>query len=114
MKCRIDYDGPSVPTPSPVREMERETEVTKDPVLYTNNGSAKYVQPTVVQESKPTISPPKPSKFDPYLSRFTVKSLSSIRAELKTMSKKNDLPNLHDYKEQEPETITEVVEIPSS
>jgi hypothetical protein len=94
--------------------MKRETEVIKDSVLSTNNGSAKYVQPTVVQESKPTIAPPKPSKFDPNLSRFTVKSLSSIRAELKTMSKKNDSPNLHVYQEQEPETITEVVETLSS
>lgn len=106
-KIRVDYDEPSVPTPSPVREMERETEVTKDSVLSTDNGSAKYVQPTVVQESIVF----NPSRIDPNLSRFTVKSLSNKRAELKTVFKRNDLPNLH---EQEPETITEVVEIPSS
>jgi hypothetical protein len=107
-KIRVDYDGPLVPISSPVKDMERETEVTKDSVLSTNNGSAKYVQPTVVQES---IDTPKPSRFDPNLSRFTVKSLTSKRAELKTVFRRNDLPNFH---EQEPETITEVVEIPSS
>ena len=40
-RCRVDYDGPSIPIPSPVREMEQETGVTKDPVLLSNNGSAK-------------------------------------------------------------------------
>lgn len=90
---KIRVDGPSVP-------MEHETEVTKDPVLSTNNGSSKYVQPTVVQESITPI----PSRFDPNLSRFTVKSLTSKRVELKTVFTRKDLP----------ETITEVVEIPSS
>jgi hypothetical protein len=88
--------------------MERETKVTKDSVLSTNNGSAKYVQPTVVQES---IAHPKPSRFDSNLSRFTVKSLSIKRAELNAVFIRNNLLNLH---EQEPETITEVVEIASS
>jgi hypothetical protein len=112
-RCRSDYDGPSIPIPSPVREMNQETEVTKDPVLPSDDGSAKYVQPTVVQESKLTIAP-KPSRIDPNLSRFTVKSLSSIRAELRAETEKNDLPNLHVYQEPKPETITEVVEIASS
>jgi hypothetical protein len=105
-KCRVDYDGPSVPTPSTVREMERKTEVTKDSVLSTNSGSAKYVQPTVVQES---IAPPKPSRFDPNLSRFTVKSLSSKRADLHKQEPETITETIT-----EPETITEVVEIPSS
>ena len=81
--------------------MEPETEVTKDPVLFINNESAKYVQPAVVQKS---IATPIPSRFDLNLSRFTVKSLSSKHDELKTVFTRNDLP----------ETITEVVEIPSS
>lgn len=55
-----------------------------------------------------------PSKIDPNLSRFTVKSLSSKRTELRVVTEKNDLPNLHVYQEPKPETITEVVEIPSS
>ena len=105
-RCHVDYDRPSIHIPSPVREMERETEVTKDPVLSSDYGSAKYVQPTVIQESKLII--------DPNLSRFTVKSLSSKRTELKAVTEKNELPNLHVYQEPKPETITEVVEIPSS
>ena len=105
-RCRVDHDGPSIHIPSPVREMERETGVTKDPVLSSENESAKYVQPTVIQESKLTI--------DPNLSRFTVKSLSSKRTELRAVTEKNDLPNLHVYQKQKPETITEVVKIPSS
>lgn len=88
--------------------MERETKVTKDSVLSADNESAKYVQPTVVQESTIVLNQ---SRIDLNLSRFMVMSLSSKRAELKTVFRRNDLPNLH---EQEPETITEVVEIPSS
>jgi hypothetical protein len=56
----------------------------------------------------------KPSRIDPNLSRFTVRSLSSKRTELRAVTEKNDLPTLHVYQEQKPETITEVVEIPSS
>jgi hypothetical protein len=90
-RCHSDYDGPSIHIPSPVREMERETKVTKDPVLSSDDESAKYVQPTVVQEPKLTIAP-KPSRIDPNLSRFTVKSLSSKHAELRAVPEKNDLP----------------------
>lgn len=112
-RCRVDYDGPSIPIPSPVREMDQETKVTKDPVLPSDDGSAKYVQPTVVQKPKLTIAP-KSSKIDPNLSRFTVKSLSSKRTELRAVTEKNNLPNLHVHQEQKLETITEVVEIASS
>nr|GEU61933.1 reverse transcriptase domain-containing protein [Tanacetum cinerariifolium] len=59
------YQGPTIPTTasssSPV--VERETEVTKDTVHLTNNGSTKDVQPLVVPteslilNSKPVISP---------------------------------------------------------
>jgi hypothetical protein len=38
-RCRVDYDGPSIPIPSPVREMDQKTEVTKDPVLPSDDGS---------------------------------------------------------------------------
>ncbi|GJY89580.1 reverse transcriptase domain-containing protein [Tanacetum coccineum] len=42
--------GPTIPTTSsPRKVMERETEVTKDTVLPTNNGSTKDVQPPVIQ-----------------------------------------------------------------
>ncbi|GJY83682.1 hypothetical protein Tco_0497058 [Tanacetum coccineum] len=46
----VAYQGPTIPTTySPPKVMERETEVTKDTVLPTNNGSTKDVQPLVVQ-----------------------------------------------------------------
>ncbi|GKD86848.1 reverse transcriptase domain-containing protein [Tanacetum coccineum] len=46
----VAYQGPTIPTTSsPPKVMERETEVTKDTVHPTNNGSTKDVQPLVVQ-----------------------------------------------------------------
>ncbi|GKC22430.1 hypothetical protein Tco_1024580 [Tanacetum coccineum] len=47
----VAYQGPTIPTTtsSPPKVVERETEVTKDMVLPTNNGSTKDVQPPVVQ-----------------------------------------------------------------
>ena len=112
-RCRVDYDGPSIPIPSPVRERDHETEVTKDPVLSSNHESAKYVQPTVIQKPKLT-NDPKPSRINPDLSRYKVIRSSSKRTELRAVTEKNDLPNLHVYQEPKPETITEVVEIASS
>nr|GEX51703.1 reverse transcriptase domain-containing protein [Tanacetum cinerariifolium] len=46
----ISYKGPTIPTTfSPPKVVERETEVTKDTVPPTNNGSTKDIQPSVVQ-----------------------------------------------------------------
>ncbi|GKE45946.1 hypothetical protein Tco_1473230, partial [Tanacetum coccineum] len=47
----VAYQGPTIPTTSssPPKVVERETEVTKDTVLPTNNGSTKDVQPLVIQ-----------------------------------------------------------------
>ncbi|GKD93208.1 reverse transcriptase domain-containing protein [Tanacetum coccineum] len=47
----ISYQGPTIPTTSssPPKAVERETEVTKDTMPPTNNGSTKDVQPPVVQ-----------------------------------------------------------------
>ncbi|GJV98124.1 hypothetical protein Tco_1553376 [Tanacetum coccineum] len=46
----VAYQGPTIPTTSsPPKVMERETEVTKDTVLPTNNESTKDVQPLVIQ-----------------------------------------------------------------
>ncbi|GJZ90354.1 hypothetical protein Tco_0662281 [Tanacetum coccineum] len=47
----VSYQGPTIPTTysSLPKVVERETEVTKDMVPPTNNGSTKDVQPTVVQ-----------------------------------------------------------------
>ncbi|GJZ54183.1 reverse transcriptase domain-containing protein, partial [Tanacetum coccineum] len=47
----VAYQGPTIPTTSssPPKVVERETEVIKDTVPPTNNGSTKDVQPPVVQ-----------------------------------------------------------------
>nr|GEZ56753.1 reverse transcriptase domain-containing protein [Tanacetum cinerariifolium] len=60
----IEYKGPTIPTTfSPPKVVERKTEVTKDTVPPTNNGSSKDVQPSVVQietqvpNSEPVLLP---------------------------------------------------------
>ncbi|GJV18597.1 hypothetical protein Tco_1367617 [Tanacetum coccineum] len=77
----VAYQGPTIPTTSsPPKVVERETEVTKDTVLPTNNGSTKDVQPPVVQvqphvpNSEPVVAPdsapmPNPNPSIPYPSR---------------------------------------------
>ncbi|GJT94971.1 reverse transcriptase domain-containing protein [Tanacetum coccineum] len=58
----VAYKGPTIPTTSP-KVVERETEVTKDTMPPTNNGSTKDVQPPVVPVvhhesiSEPVIAP---------------------------------------------------------
>nr|GFC37520.1 hypothetical protein [Tanacetum cinerariifolium] len=48
------YKGPTIPTTLSVpKVVDRETEVTKDTVPPTNNGSTKDVQPSVVQIETP-------------------------------------------------------------
>nr|GEY42781.1 reverse transcriptase domain-containing protein [Tanacetum cinerariifolium] len=63
-RSRNAYKGPTIPTTSSLpKVVERETEVTKDTVPPTNNGSTKDVQPSVVQietpisNSEPIIAP---------------------------------------------------------
>lgn len=102
-RIRVVQNDPSILR----REMAREAGVTKDQLLPS--GSAKYVQPTVSQDSKPSIAP-KPSKIKS-LSQFTVRSK---HAEFSPVTSKDNLPNLHVSQEPEPDIITEVVEIPSS
>ncbi|GKE51987.1 hypothetical protein Tco_1487143 [Tanacetum coccineum] len=61
----VAYQGPTIPTTSfsPPKVVERKTEVTKDTVPPTNNGSTKDVQPSVVQiqsqvpNSEPVVAP---------------------------------------------------------
>ncbi|GJT81717.1 hypothetical protein Tco_1056059 [Tanacetum coccineum] len=60
----VAYQGPTIPTTSSSpKVVERETEVTKDTMLPTNNGSTKDVQPPVVQvqphvpHSEPVVTP---------------------------------------------------------
>nr|GEU53498.1 reverse transcriptase domain-containing protein [Tanacetum cinerariifolium] len=48
--------GPTIPTTSSSPVVERETEVTKDTVNPTNNGSTKYVQPSVVPTESPILT----------------------------------------------------------
>ncbi|GJX49502.1 reverse transcriptase domain-containing protein [Tanacetum coccineum] len=65
----VAYQGPTIPTSSsPSKVVERETEVTKDMVPPTNNGSTKDVQPPVVQVQPPPKPNPEPSI--PYPSRL--------------------------------------------
>ncbi|GJR00491.1 hypothetical protein Tco_0523475 [Tanacetum coccineum] len=75
----VAYQGPTIPTTSssPPKVVERETEVTKDTVPPTNNGSTKDVQPPVVQvqpyvpNSDPVSAPmPNPKPSIPYPSRL--------------------------------------------
>ncbi|GJQ94562.1 reverse transcriptase domain-containing protein [Tanacetum coccineum] len=76
----VAYQGPMIPTTIsyPPKVVERETEVTKDTVPPTNNGSTKDVQPPVVQvqvpNSEPVVAPnsapmPNPKPSIPYPSR---------------------------------------------
>ncbi|GKB88107.1 reverse transcriptase domain-containing protein [Tanacetum coccineum] len=78
----VAYQGPTIPTTSssPPKVVERETEVTKDTVPPTNNGSTKDVQPPVVQvqpqmpNSESVVTPvsapmPNPKPSIPYPSR---------------------------------------------
>ncbi|GJY86202.1 hypothetical protein Tco_0500228 [Tanacetum coccineum] len=78
----VAYQGPTIPTTSsPPKVVEHETEVTKDMMPPTNNGSTKDVQPLVVQvqphvsNSEPVVAPvsaPKPNLKPsiPYPSRL--------------------------------------------
>ncbi|GJS59619.1 hypothetical protein Tco_0654403 [Tanacetum coccineum] len=77
----VAYKGPTIPTTSSSspKVVERETEVTKDTVLPTNNGSTEDVQPPVVpvetQNSEPVVAPvsapkPNPKPSIPYPSRL--------------------------------------------
>ncbi|GJR10481.1 hypothetical protein Tco_0793133 [Tanacetum coccineum] len=83
----VAYKGPTIPTTSSSspKVVERETEVTKDTVPPTNNGSTKDVQPLVVQvetqvpNSEAVVAPveapvsalnPNPKSSIPYPSRL--------------------------------------------
>nr|GEX90263.1 hypothetical protein [Tanacetum cinerariifolium] len=51
------YQGPTIPTTSSLHPVvECETEVTKDTVHPTNNGSTKDVQPSVIQTESPILN----------------------------------------------------------
>ncbi|GJY57062.1 reverse transcriptase domain-containing protein [Tanacetum coccineum] len=76
----VAYDGPSIPpTPSPLsKEVERETEATKDKVQNTSLESIAHVQPLVVQDPIPepeVASKPNPKPSIPYPSRLNDQKL---------------------------------------
>ncbi|GKE32310.1 hypothetical protein Tco_1451632 [Tanacetum coccineum] len=76
----VAYDGPTIPpTPSPLpKEVERETEATKDKVQNTSLGSTAHVQPPVVQDliPEPEVSPKtNPKPLIPYPSRLNDQKL---------------------------------------
>ncbi|GJS74494.1 hypothetical protein Tco_0707335 [Tanacetum coccineum] len=55
----VAYQGPTIPTTSSPKVVERRTEVTKDTVFPTNNGITKDVQPPVVPvENQNPVSEP--------------------------------------------------------
>nr|GEV07129.1 reverse transcriptase domain-containing protein [Tanacetum cinerariifolium] len=71
----IEYKGPVIPTTSsPPKVVECETEVTKDTVPPTNNGSTRDVQPSTF---KALVSAPKPNPkpLIPYPSRLNDQKL---------------------------------------
>ncbi|GKA22149.1 hypothetical protein Tco_0708111 [Tanacetum coccineum] len=59
----VAYKGPTIPTTSSPKVVERKTKVIKDTMPPTNNGSTKDVQPSVVQvqphvpNSEPVVAP---------------------------------------------------------
>ncbi|GJV77543.1 reverse transcriptase domain-containing protein [Tanacetum coccineum] len=71
----VSYDGPTIPpTPSPLpKEVERETEATKEKVQTINLESIAHVQPPIVQVPipEPDVAPkPNPKPSIPYPSRL--------------------------------------------
>ncbi|GJS01598.1 reverse transcriptase domain-containing protein [Tanacetum coccineum] len=55
----VAYQGPAIPSTSSSspKVMNRDTEVTKDKVLPTNNGGIEDIHPLVVQISEPVVAP---------------------------------------------------------
>ncbi|GKC05153.1 hypothetical protein Tco_0996763 [Tanacetum coccineum] len=77
----VAYQGPMIPTTSSSlpKVVERETEVTKDTVPPTNNGSTEDVQPPVVQVqpqvpiSEPVVAPTGHAFIDVYEGELTLR-----------------------------------------
>ncbi|GKC87370.1 reverse transcriptase domain-containing protein, partial [Tanacetum coccineum] len=75
----VAYNRPTIPpTPSLSKEVEHETEATKDKVQNTSLGSTAHVQPPVIQDPipKPEVAPkPKPKPSIPYPLRLNDQKL---------------------------------------
>ncbi|GKG17552.1 hypothetical protein Tco_0362509, partial [Tanacetum coccineum] len=58
-RSSVAYQGPAIPSTSSSspKVMNRDTEVTKNMMLPTNNRSTKDVQPPVIQVQSPTSEP---------------------------------------------------------
>nr|GFB56497.1 reverse transcriptase domain-containing protein [Tanacetum cinerariifolium] len=70
------YKGPTIPTTSsPPKVMERETEVTKDTVPPTNNGSTKDVQPPALIGNKEKLSEMARTPINEYCSAVILNQL---------------------------------------
>ncbi|GJV12315.1 hypothetical protein Tco_1353856 [Tanacetum coccineum] len=106
----VAYQGPTIPTTSSSpKVVERETEVIKDTMLPTNNGSTKDVQPPVVQvqpqvpNSEPVVTPviapmPNLKPTIPYPSRFmSLSPHSTITSSSFDMENAFSTMNIHNY-----------------
>ncbi|GJZ60396.1 reverse transcriptase domain-containing protein, partial [Tanacetum coccineum] len=75
----VAYQGPTIPTTTSPKVVECETEVTKDTVPLTNNGSTKDVQPSVVKDQ------PHLPNFDP-----VVAPVPNLKPTIPYPSRRND------------------------
>ncbi|GJZ68218.1 reverse transcriptase domain-containing protein [Tanacetum coccineum] len=93
----VAYDGPTIPpTPSPFpKEVERETEVTKDKVPTTSLESTAHVQPPVVQDpiSEPEVAPKPKPKYFAYALLHMPKFASTFKSLLSNKEKLFELAN---------------------
>ncbi|GKB51790.1 reverse transcriptase domain-containing protein [Tanacetum coccineum] len=97
----VSYQGPTIPTTSSShpKVVELETEVTKDTVPPTNNGSTKDVQPPVVQVQtqvpnfEPVVAPvsalmpTRIHQFHIYLDLMTKRSVKKLTIKLRNFTK---------------------------
>ncbi|GJW27185.1 hypothetical protein Tco_0040996 [Tanacetum coccineum] len=87
----VAYQGPAIPSTSssPPKVMNRDTEVTKDTMLPTNNGSTEDVQPPVVQvQSQNPTSEPVVDPSNRYLLFRIIKIIHRNPEELKVVEAK--------------------------
>ncbi|GJX06491.1 reverse transcriptase domain-containing protein [Tanacetum coccineum] len=90
----VAYQGPAIPSTSssPPKVMNRDTEVTKDTMLPTNNGSTEDVQPPVVQvqSQNPTSEPDVAPVSAPMPNQRTSIPFPSRRNDERRREKAND------------------------
>ncbi|GJT14214.1 reverse transcriptase domain-containing protein [Tanacetum coccineum] len=87
----VAYQGPTIPTTSSSpKVVERETEVTKDTVPPTNNGSTKDVQPPVVQVQPPVVQvQPQVPNFEPVVISVSA-PMPNLKPTIPYPSRRND------------------------